>query len=192
MLEIFNITKINAVIDNIPVDLCKRILEKIQDVVCNIADGQNFDILDYFSADTDFITLQESFINAGRTLLLDSGNTQDDLSIDRMWINNYADNDYIQPHYHFRSMVTGIVYLDVDQGAGDLLIQDPLAGYHWTNRKSKSGRYDSQASIPVSPSTGMLLVMPGFIVHSTEPKAEGKSRIVLATNFNIFNKGESE
>jgi uncharacterized protein (TIGR02466 family) len=192
MPEFLNITKINAAVDNISADVCERILLKIQDVGLTVAQGQDFNMLRYFETDSDFVILRDALINAGRALLLDSGNTEDDLSIDRMWVNIYGDDDYIQPHYHFRSMVTGIVYLDVDQGAGDLLIQDPLAGYHWTNRKSKSGRYDSQASISISPSTGMLLVMPGFIVHSTEPKVKGKSRIILATNFNIFNKGDSK
>jgi len=184
MPKIVNLTKVDLLIDHLSVDVCNSILNKLPLI------PQTEDLWDAVSNDPDFIIVKDHFKLLADQLLAHGSNLYSSAKIDRAWLVDYKDNQYLTPHYHGGSFITGIFYLEADENSGDLLVQDPLASFNWVNRydNGRSGR----ASMPIKPSKGMMIVMPGYLVHSTQPKPPGTRRTIISTNFNVFeNRKES-
>lgn len=182
MPDIFNISKVDIVTDSIPVDVCQRIKSKLWKI--NSRDSKvEFNIWDHVEGDEDFAVLRSKFLECANLLVRENSNTVDQLSLGRGWPVGYKDWEYQAPHHHGGTFVVGVAYIDVSEDSGDLLIQDPLAAFDWFDREDKRMSGNCRVSVPVTPETGMVIVMPGYLVHSTEPKPVGKTRLVLATNF---------
>lgn len=180
MTKLVNLTKINIGIDYIPVDVCQRIKQKLATINSKVTD---FNLWDFTHDDTDFQLLKDTFLSAATMLVREDSNTVDNLELARAWAVGYKDWEYQAPHHHGGTFVIGVAYIDVSEDSGDLLIQDPLASYNWINRDDKRLVGNRRASMPITPTTGMIVVMPGYLIHSTEPKPVGKTRLVIATNF---------
>jgi hypothetical protein len=185
MSELINITRADIVVDSIPLDLAARILEKVKD----IEGSRSFNIWTHFAEDNDFKLLGDAFIKATTELINFGCNHHVNFNLGRAWPHIYKDWEYTAPHhhgpaYHGPSFVVGVVYLDFSEGAGDLLIQDPFTQWGWIRRED-NGR-DARASMKFTPSVGKLVVMPGYILHSTEPKPAGKNRAMISTNIDLI------
>jgi hypothetical protein len=180
--QLVNITKVDALIDHFPLDSIAELIVKLRSVKKR-DNVDEFNLWDETLGDPTFQTLKEKFLSMGNELMSQNSNTRSTLNLERAWINRYKDGEYIAPHHHGSSFMIGILYLYIDEDGGDLLIQDPLIAYSWKNIDDKRRFGNCRASIPITPVTGMMVVMPGFLIHSSEPKPAGKQRIVLSTNF---------
>lgn len=182
MPKIVNISRVDIITDTISVDSCHRIKNKLGRI--NSKDSTvEFNIWDHVAGDPDFDLLKSKFLECANLLVKTNSNTVDNLTLGRGWPVGYKDWEYQAPHHHGSTFVVGVAYIDVSDDSGDLLVQDPLAAYDWIDRTDKRMNGNCRASIPVTPVTGMIIVMPGYLIHSTEPKPAGKTRLVLATNF---------
>ena len=177
-----NISKVNVAIDYIPEDVCQRITSKIRSID-STASGTEFNLWDHTKDDPDFEILKTALTNAANELVRADSNTVDQVRLARAWPVSYKDYEAHAPHHHGGTFVVGVAYVDVSEDSGDLLVQDPLAAYNWINRNDKRTYGSCRASVPITPVTGMIVVMPGYLVHSTEPKPAGKRRLIIATNF---------
>ena len=182
MTEFINITKVNVAVDYIPVDVCQRITNKLGRIDSTDS-GTEFNLWDHTVNDPDFEILKTAFTNTANELVRADSNTVDSVRIARAWPLAYRDYESHAPHHHGGTFVVGVAYVDVSEDSGDLLVQDPLAAHFWVNRNDKRTYGSCRASVPITPVTGMILVMPGYLVHSTEPKPAGKRRLIIATNF---------
>ena len=181
MTEFVNITTVDIAVDKVSVDLCSRITQKIQTLNIIIKD-QDFNLWDYFKNDPDFEQLGSAMVAVGQALLDRRSNKSIKCELGRGWIVNYGTGNYQTPHHHGRTLMVGIAYIDFDVEAGDLLLQDPLSMFDWVDRFDHLG--NCRASVHVTPEAGMLVAMPGYLIHSTQPKPPGKQRIIISTNFN--------
>jgi uncharacterized protein (TIGR02466 family) len=97
--------------------------------------------------------------------------------------------DWAQEHSHTNSLLSGIVYLDTDETAGDI---------HFNNRSSifpsavdveYSGYniYNSRGW-SITPKTGDVLIFPSTLLHSVSKNIYNKARYSLS--FNMFVEGK--
>ena len=183
MTELVNITKVNVGIGQLPIDVCHRIALKLSRIKSTDT-GTEFNLWDRTIGDPDFDALKSAFLNTANDLVQADSNTVSQVQIARAWPISYRDYEHHAPHHHGGTFVVGVAYIDVSEDSGDLLIQDPLSAHFWINHNDKRTYGSCRASVPITPVTGMIVVMPGYLVHSTEPKPLGKKRLIIATNFN--------
>lgn len=185
MSEILNISKCDIVIDktSIPQDVVNRLIQKIKQLNVNSAESYKArNLIDTFNGDEDFELLKKAFIENAITLLNESSDTAINFILNECRFVEYWDDGYIHHHTHSHtSLMVGILYLDADEGCGDLLVQDPLAMVNWKNRTGKL--YTHGSDIKISPEPGLIVVMPGYLIHGSEPKPPGKKRSLFAVNF---------
>ena len=179
MTEFVNITTVDVAVDNLDIELCNRIAQKIQTITTV---NQEFNIWQYFAGDADFDQLGDAMVMTGQALLDRRSNKNIKCELGRGWVVEYDNNGYQTPHHHGRTLMVGIAYIDFDDNAGDLLLQDPLSVFDWVDRFDQLG--NCRASVHVTPKQGMLVAMPGYLIHSTQPKPPGKRRVIISTNFN--------
>jgi len=180
MSQVVNISKVDILVDQYTPAGC---LELENHIASLRHDDAEYNLWNYPCQALD--NLKIKFESMANQLLANSSNQYTRAVVDRAWEINYDDGGYIAPHYHGGSFITGILYLSADPGSGDLLIQDPLVAYNWRNLKNEKQGHDGSASIHITPETGKMIVMPGFLIHSTEPNPVGLRRHVFSTNFNL-------
>ena len=169
----------------VPADYARSLVPYIRKIYSeNKFKTREFNIWDH-AEDSVFDQIKNAFVSTAQDLVRGHSNTVTDVSLDRSWARNYDDGDYIAPHIHGGNFIAGVVYLDVSEDSGDLLIQDPLAQYNWHSRNDKRTVGDGRVSMAITPYTGLIVVMPGYLIHSSEPKPAGKRRFILSTNFNV-------
>ncbi len=90
----------------------------------------------------------------------------------------YGEND--TPHSHIgKSLLVGVYYLDVEDNSGDLLLHDPRGAVSWEklnftpdDPKGWTGRTYHR----IKPKNGLLIMFPGFLIHSVETNLNSKLR----------------
>jgi uncharacterized protein (TIGR02466 family) len=91
------------------------------------------------------------------------------------------------PHHHVgKSILVGVYYADVPPNSGDILLHDPRGPLPWENLNfnpddpiaTKSARCYHR----VKPQNGLLLLFPGFLVHSVETNLSNQNRISIVLN----------
>jgi Putative 2OG-Fe(II) oxygenase len=184
LTEFVELSRVDIAVNYIPVEVCQEIRKAMRNINARSI-GTEFNLWDH-GHENCFQILKFKFLETAEDLVKEKSNTVSKLELDRAWVNNYQDGEYIAPHHHGNSFVVAIAYIDVSEDSGDLLIQDPLTQYHWHNRIDKRKTGSTRASLAITPSTGMIVAMPGYLIHSSEPKPPGKNRFIVATNYNII------
>jgi uncharacterized protein (TIGR02466 family) len=91
------------------------------------------------------------------------------------------------PHHHVgKSILVGVYYADVPPNSGDILLQDPRGPLPWENLNfipndpiaTKSARCYHR----IKPQNGLLLLFPGFIIHSVETNLSNRNRTSIVIN----------
>jgi uncharacterized protein (TIGR02466 family) len=91
------------------------------------------------------------------------------------------------PHHHVgKSILVGVYYADVPPNSGDILLHDPRGPLPWENLNfnpndpiaNKSARCYHR----VKPQNGLLLLFPGFLVHSVETNLSNQNRTSIVLN----------
>lgn len=112
------------------------------------------------------------------------------------WIRMDKPNSVTPPHNHPAASLVATYYCAAEIGArktdvpgyevnisdGDLLLLDPRPTVQPV-RYFKAGNI-----VAISPEVGMMVVMPGYLMHWTNPVSEGDSRICIANNMNLIPK----
>ena len=89
------------------------------------------------------------------------------------------------PHYH--GLMAAVYYVDVPKNSGDLLLHDPRGNTTgWENldfepNDPTKNKY-SRCYHRINPVDGMLVVFPGFLVHSVETNLSQKNRTSIVMN----------
>jgi hypothetical protein len=80
------------------------------------------------------------------------------------------------PHNHPWSAVTAVYYVEVPKNSGDILLHDPRGGinYSWWPYNERRRPF-----IRITPKAGMLLIFPGYLVHSVETNLSRSPRISI-------------
>ena len=87
-----------------------------------------------------------------------------DLGVSQAWSALYKKGDYTVPHCHLYSPAAFTYYIKADDNSSPLIF--------------------SHSKLSVKPTTGMLVLFPGYLYHEVPVQQEGSDRIILAGNIN--------
>ncbi|MEX0808376.1 MAG: putative 2OG-Fe(II) oxygenase [Dongiaceae bacterium] len=109
------------------------------------------------------------------------------------WANVYRAGDYAMPHSHPAATVSLLYVVDIgtDEAAGkDHTEDDPLSGHfaivdprYPACCKAEPGRVTNPVMPKLSP--GMMLLFPGWLVHSVNPHRGTRPRITMTWNVRL-------
>lgn len=94
------------------------------------------------------------------------------------------------PHFHPDARLVGVYYLSVPRGSGDILLHDPRGFTNWNydvaattvsdNSPTEESYKSARAYHRITPTEGLLLLHPSYLVHSVEPNLSSETRISIA------------
>jgi len=86
------------------------------------------------------------------------------------------------PHHHPDCMLAVVYYVKVPQNSGDILLHDPRGSILWQDPQARTD-VNWQSYRPyhkITPTPGMLLIIPGYVVHSVETNLSQEMRLSIA------------
>jgi hypothetical protein len=182
MVDFVNITRVDVAVSSIPKELCFAIKTTATEYY---SIPRNISLWGYTKNNPNFNIVRDEFIRSAKSLWERNSNLKISIGMRHAWFNDYSlDGGWnIAPHLHHDCIMNGTLYLEADDDPGDILIQDPLAHVGWINRLDKRCNGTGRVSIPITPKAGMIIVMPAFLVHSTELPYNNKRRCALSIDF---------
>lgn len=100
--------------------------------------------------------------------------------IGNCWININEKGHYNNLHYHPKSLLTGVLYLEIDEDMGDLVLCRPDLIKHYTDETSTNP--DLFQTINIKPKKNSLIIFPSWIEHKVEMNNTDKPRVSFAFN----------
>jgi hypothetical protein len=86
------------------------------------------------------------------------------------------------PHHHPECMLAVVYYVKVPEFSGDILLHDPRGSILWQDPQARTD-IPWQSYRPyhkITPVPGMLLIFPGYVVHSVESNLSQEMRLSIA------------
>ena len=111
----------------------------------------------------------------GEELLMLSKKLKKDIHIEDIWSVSYKRGDYHTPHNHGATGLTGILYLNMPKDAAVTQYIQP-----WNDWVSDNTIYS-----PLPVKEGMIVVVPKFIRHFTEPHKSKKIKRIISWDMKI-------
>lgn len=81
------------------------------------------------------------------------------------WASVHPPGSHHPAHHHVNSAISGVLYIDVPAGSGDIVFEDPRGALPPFGK-----------SLHLTPTAGDLILFPGYVMHRVEP-----SRVVRPT-----------
>jgi len=103
-----------------------------------------------------------------------------------LWANQYPKGGYASIHNHSPMWLTGVFYLQMEPGMGDIYFVDPNTDLIEMQPISDNRRYDNKYQ-SVAVQSGDLIIFPAWLNHGTYPNTTDTLRIVLP--FEVSFKG---
>lgn len=95
------------------------------------------------------------------------------------WVNVNDRGGFNFQHSHY-GMISGVFYLRVPEGSGNIVFRDPRPGVEASYLKGPG--INSFQDFPIKPQAGMLLLFPSWLHHRVEPHENDIPRISIAFN----------
>jgi hypothetical protein len=88
------------------------------------------------------------------------------------------------PHWHSNAVLVGVYYVQAGDNQGDILLHDPRGGTWWPepNAVTESNKY-TRTFHRVKPESGMLVMFPGYLIHSVEANLSDSMRLSIPIEF---------
>ena len=107
------------------------------------------------------------------------------LEITCSWVNRHDQMDRAHEHVHRNSMFSGIIYLQTEEGCGDLVFLNNA--YQMISPRLAHPNVYNAKKWTVSPLDHMVVIFPSDLVHYVSQNNRSRPRYSLA--FNIMVKG---
>jgi len=105
--------------------------------------------------------------------------------MDNLWININGPNDYNTRHTHPGGVLSGTIYIDVDEYSGDLVFSNPSLIHHYPLSASKF--FDR--AVKYKPKVGLMVIFPSWIEHEVRASpGSNQDRISISFNFKEITK----
>ena len=114
-----------------------------------------------------------------RIALIDTGLPDPKVRI-QSWINIQDRGSFNFLHMHVGALLTGCFYIQVPEGAGNLVLRDPRPGV--LNTFVAGSRPNALADVSLGPEAGLLRLFPPWLEHHVEPNQSDLPRIALGFN----------
>lgn len=116
-----------------------------------------------------------------------------DLKMEIMWANKTKKVQYHHKHWHANSILSGIVYFNVQPEYGKTKFYYPDPYWHVHNQgflKLHADENENKVELiyEIEPKEGMVVIFPSQIDHSTVPHMGKEER--LTVSFNTFFRGK--
>ena len=104
------------------------------------------------------------------------------------WFTVYPEGHHIPRHSHPASQFSGVYYFDVTEESGDITFYDPISDFRvWYDEGANPAvPFRPFSEIKIHPETGMFLVFPSWLPHSTLPNKSKRDRIIFSFNFDLW------
>jgi len=102
--------------------------------------------------------------------------------IKNAWANVNRRNNLNFPHYHPKSVFSGIYYVKADPQCGNLVLKRPDMQEHYIDQLNSE---HTQKDFSIVPEPGMFVMFPAYIAHYVEQNLSDEDRISIAINFDI-------
>ena len=103
------------------------------------------------------------------------------------WINCSPAGSSNSAHVHPGAEISGVLYIKVPEGSGQIVFRDPRPQAEMSHLQSKLGKAFKSLNprFPFRPESGDLLLFPSWLMHQVEPGiGQQDMRISLALNIN--------
>lgn len=147
----------------------------------------------YLLDDDNLTVLREKVQNTVDTYCHEVLNVADHIEfyITNSWAIKHDKGDYAQTHFHKNSLVSGVVYIDVEETSGAFSFHGPEEYYNiFPNSFSfdyKKRDILNTTKWNVTPHTDMIMLFPSNVKHSVAKSESSNARYCVA--FNTFVKG---
>ncbi|HWA23830.1 MAG TPA: TIGR02466 family protein [Caulobacterales bacterium] len=133
-----------------------------------------------------FATLQEALDEHvalfARDLDFDLGGRA--LSLDSLWINIVKPGGQHTGHIHPHSVISGVYYAELPEGAGGLKLEDPRLAMMMAAPPRKARAATEQRTFHyVRPRAGDILLWESWLRHETEPNQAKADRLSVSFNY---------
>ena len=109
------------------------------------------------------------------------------LNLSSLWINISPPNAYQEPHkhttYHRKQLFSGVLYIEVQDNSGDLILVNPVEDLLGLMPFSNS-------IIPrhkIKPQNGLIVCFPSWMEHYTNQNKTNTNRISISWNIEVIN-----
>jgi uncharacterized protein (TIGR02466 family) len=102
--------------------------------------------------------------------------------------NPVAPMEWQAPHSHPENDLVGVYYVDIPEGSGDILIQDPrgaVLAFWQEPLVTEDYNGTSRVSYRIKPRPGLLVLFPNYIFHSVEPNLGNRHRISIVLDIRL-------
>jgi len=143
--------------------------------------------VDYFkSINPDILILKNKIKDAVQTGLDELGWGGSISSINGMQ-NPIQPGGNDTPHHHPNYQIVGVYYVSVPKNSGDILFHDPRGSVIWFDPETTSDSFFKgvRPFHRVTPAAGMLLLFPGYLIHSVESNLSDELRLSIAINVTV-------
>ena len=100
------------------------------------------------------------------------------------WVNLHQKGDWAQTHNHYNSIITGVLYLDVNENSGDFNVyrESHFFGPQLYFEKREENRMNAE-KVSFRPKNGDLYLFPAHIKHDVSSNNSDLKRLSLAFNY---------
>ena len=113
-----------------------------------------------------------------------------ELDISNLWINIHQYGNYIVPHYHIGSILSGTFYVKTPENCGNINFKNPMGPlmksylHHWRFKENESNDFPWLTSGAVFPcKENMMLIFPSWMEHSVDRNSNiNEDRISISFN----------
>lgn len=107
------------------------------------------------------------------------------------WVNIHRRGNSAIPHIHHNSLLSGVLYLKVNETSGDLVFQRDLLSLvpfpPALDLDMDSFNLYNCKTWGLKPKTNDICLFPSVVMHSVDPNESDEERVCLA--FNVFARG---
>jgi uncharacterized protein (TIGR02466 family) len=114
----------------------------------------------------------------------------EDLLITGCWANISAPGAGHEAHIHPNNYLSGVYYVQTQEGADTITFQDPRPTAHIIAPRVSEDTPDTSARVTVRVKNGTLVIFPAWLVHAVEPNMSDRERISVAFNVMFTSFGE--
>lgn len=119
------------------------------------------------------------------TMIGSVNNTNSRVKFLNSWVTIYPPGTYVPEHVHSNSMLSGVFYAKVPEGAGDLLFKDPSA-------VAKTMYIHDYNTFPTVTTThthkveeNQMIIFPSWLPHLTSVNRATENRIMVSFNIDM-------
>jgi uncharacterized protein (TIGR02466 family) len=114
-------------------------------------------------------------------------NVDNELFMTNIWMNINQGPAFNRPHLHEDSTLSGVYYVKAEPDDGKIVFQHPAANFTYHVNEDVAGDLNefTSSNWRFTPSPGMLLIFPSYLIHYVEPSLNFNKRISIAFNLSI-------